>query len=138
MDNNIYLYIPREQILNFESRNHRGKNFRNLFYYKNKKRYKFNDKQINEVDIYNVKSMQIDTLYKSSFKSRKDKYFDWYYCLKPEYNDCESIYIEKNKGYSSKNKDLYIENRNKLKGKGFIDSGNSESRKTGKFIVTFD
>ena len=136
MDNNLYLYIPRDVVLNYQSRNHRGDNFRTIYYYKNKRRYKFNDKTINEIDIYHVKDLQKDTLYKSCFKSTSDKYFDWYYCLKPEYNECDSIYIENDKGYTTKKNREYEKNRVK-KQQEYREKPKIEPL-TGKFIVTFD
>ena len=54
MDNELYLYIPRDVVLNYQTRNHRNDKFRTIYYYKNKSRYKFNDKNINEIDIYQI------------------------------------------------------------------------------------
>lgn len=137
MDNNLYLYIPRDVVLNYQSRNHRGENFRTIYYYKNKRRYKFNEKNINELDIYHVKDLQVDTLYKSCFKSTSDKYFDWYYCLKPKYNNCDSIYIENNKSYTIKKNKEYEKNR-KIKQKEYREKPRNFNSQSGKFIVTFD
>ncbi len=116
MDTDIYLYIPRDIVLNYQSRKHRGDKFRTIYYYKNKRRYKFNDKNINEIDIYHMKDIQKDTLYKSTFRSQKDKYFDWYYCLKEKYNDCDSIYINNEKSYTkTKNVEYNINKKKKKK-----------------------
>tara|TARA_R100000900_G_scaffold142792_1_gene124900 strand:- start:504 stop:917 length:414 start_codon:yes stop_codon:yes gene_type:complete len=137
MDNNIYLYIPRDIVLNYKSRKHRGDNFRTIYYYKNKRRFKFNEKEINEIDIYHIKDIQKDTLYKSTFKSQKDKYFDWYYCLKEKYNDCESIYINNEKSYThSKNKE-YIRNR-KDKQTEHIKEHQPTYKSHNNYIITFD
>lgn len=139
MDNELYLYIPRDVVLNYQARNHRNDNFRTIYYYKNKSRYKFNDKNINEIDIYQIKDLQKDTLYKSTFKCQKDKYFDWYYCLKECYNSCDSIYINNEKSYNkSKNKE-YLINKKKKK----IEYVNEHLphknfKSTNKFIVSFD
>ena len=140
MDNNLYLYIPRDVVLNYQSRNHRGNNFRTIYYYKNKKRYKFNDATINEIDIYHIKDIQKDTLYKSTFKSKKDQYFDWFYCLKEKFNDCPSIYINNEKSYTKTKNKEYRENRIKkkqeLSKKGVRPGYPLESKQ--KFVVSFD
>lgn len=140
MDNNIYLYIPRDEILNYKARNHRGDNFRTVYYYKDKRRYKFNEKTINEVDIYCVKNIQKDTFYKNSFKSTNDKYFDWYYCLKEDYNQCESIYIKNEKSYTKSREKEYTKNRKKkqndLSKKGVEIKYPINGQR--KFVVTFD
>ena len=38
MDNTVYLYIPREKLLNSISRKHRNKKFKKLYYYKKNKK----------------------------------------------------------------------------------------------------
>tara|TARA_R110000823_G_scaffold304150_1_gene425687 strand:+ start:744 stop:1169 length:426 start_codon:yes stop_codon:yes gene_type:complete len=107
ISNNLYVYIPRDIVLNYQSRTHRGNNFRTIYHYKNKRRYKFNDSDISEIDVYDIKEIQKDTLYKNTFKSQKDKYYDWYYCLKEKFNEQESIYINNEKGYTKKKSGEY-------------------------------
>ena len=51
MDNTVYLYIPREKLLNTISRKHRDNKFKKLYYYKNKKLQEFNGNSIQE-EIY--------------------------------------------------------------------------------------
>jgi hypothetical protein len=137
MDTDLYLYIPRDIVLNYQSRNHRGDNFRTIYYYKNKRRYRFNDKNINEIDIYHIKDIQKDTLYKSTFRSQKDKYFDWYYCLKEKFNECESIYINNEKSYTkSKNKEYNI--NKKKKRLQAIEEAQPTNTLKNKYVITFD
>ena len=138
MDNNLYVYIPRDIVLNYKAnqRQHRGDNFRTIYQYKNKKRYKINDIEINEIDVYNVKEIQKNTLYKSTFKSEKDKFYDWYYCLKEKYNDQESIYINNEKSYSQKKNKEYGYNRKKRQKE--LSNPIKKNIKGRKFIVTFD
>lgn len=136
ISNNLYVYIPRDIVLNYKSRSHRGDNFRTLYYYKNKRRYKFNDSEINEIDVYDIKEIQKDTLYKNTFKSQKDKFYDWYYCLKPKYNDQESIYINNEKSYTKKKNKEYQQTR-KLRQKDLVNPIKRYARGK-KFIVTFD
>ncbi len=112
----VYLYIPRERILNFQSKKHQSENkdrFRTVYFYKKKYCYKMNEKDITEVDLYDVKDLQIDTFYKSSYKSSKDDNFDWYCKLKPKFNNCKEIYLEKKS--EPKNRLKYIENIKRLK-----------------------
>ena len=138
MDNNLYVYIPRDIVLNYKAnqRKHRGDNFRTLYQYKHKRRYRLNDVEINEIDVYNIKEIQKNTLYKSSFKSQKDQYFDWYYCLKEKYNDSESIYINNEKSYTKKKINEYSKNR-KLRQNNLMKPAKSIVNGR-KFIVTFD
>jgi len=137
MDTDLYLYIPRDIVLNYQSRNHRGDNFRTIYYYKNKRRYKFNDKNINEIDIYHIKDIQKDTLYKSTFRSQKDKYFDWYYCLKEKYNECDSIYINNEKSYTkSKNTEYNINKKEKRL--QAIEEAEPTNTLKNKYVITFD
>mgnify|MGYP003651945077 CR=1 FL=1 len=137
MNNNLYVYIPRDIVLNYKSRKHRGNNFRTLYYYKNKMRYKFNSSEINEIDVYQVKDIQKDTLYKSTFKSNKDPYYDWYYCLKEKYNCQDFIYINNKKSYSKKTQEAYQKN---IIDKKLALGSKAEKliKQTDKFIVSFD
>ena len=131
---NYYVYIPREKILNTIKRKHRNNKFRNIYYYKNKRVCHFNSKIIKEIDITNKQRIQHDVLYKHIYKSKTDKYFDWYCVLKPEYKDKDEIYIEKSNGKPRKS---YEENINeKLKQKILVNSHYENMRK--KLTVTFD
>ena len=130
---NYYVYIPREKILNVKNRKHRNNKFRNIFWYKNKRVYKFNSKSIKEVDVTNRTKIQHDTLYKHIYKSKKDKYFDWYMVLKPEFSNDNEIYIEKK---NSKPRKTYEANiQEKLKNK-ILNTHKENMRK--KLTVTFD
>lgn len=95
-DKYMYVYIPREKIMNSKERKHRNNKFRKIYFYKNKKKYAFNNSKIQEIDIINKQEVQNDVLYKHIYKSKKDKYFDWYCILKPEYANEKEIFIEKN------------------------------------------
>lgn len=94
---NIYLYIPRQKILNYSSRKHHNKKFKKLYYYVNKKQFKFNENIINEIDIFNIKEIQKDTFYKDCFNSNNNEIFDVYYKLKSKYNNLNEIYIKQEK-----------------------------------------
>ena len=134
--NNLYVYIPRDIVLNYQSRTHRGNNFRTIYHYKNKRRYKFNDSDINEIDVYDIKEIQKDTLYKNTFRSQKDKYYDWYYCLKEKFNEQESIYINNEKGYTKKKSGEYhqtIKHRQKD-----LTTPIKKLPNGRKFIINFD
>ena len=74
ISNNLYVYIPRDIVLNYQSRTHRGNNFRTIYHYKNKRRYKFNDSDISEIDVYDIKEIQKDTLYKNTFRNNEKGY----------------------------------------------------------------
>lgn len=122
----MYVYIPREKLLNLKDRKHRNKKFRKIYYYKNKKKYLFNDKKIQEIDIVNKQEIQNDVLYKHIYKSKKDKYFDWYCILKPEYSKDEKIFIEKanikprisyHKNFIEQQKKFYNTNKGSIKDK---------------------
>ena len=119
MDNNLFVCIPRDIVLNYtaDKRNHRGSKFRTLHFYRNKKKMTFNDYTIQEIDIYNVRDIQTDTFYKSCYKSKNDPYYDWYYCLKEKFNDCNPIYIQNEISGSAYKKieDGYVNNRLKRK-----------------------
>ncbi len=99
IEKNSYMYItiPREKILNKKKRKHRNNNFKRIYYYVDNQEFCINDQNIKEVDIYDMKEIQSNTLYKHSYKSTKDNHFDWYFRLKPEYEDCKDIYIKKDK-----------------------------------------
>lgn len=134
--NNLYVYIPRDIVLNYQSRTHRGNNFRTIYHYKNKRRYKFNDSDISEIDVYDIKEIQKDTLYKNTFRSQKDKYYDWYYCLKEKFNEQESIYINNEKGYTKKKGSEYhqtIKHRQKD-----LTTPIKKLPNGRKFIINFD
>jgi hypothetical protein len=135
MNSNLYITIPSDVVLNFQKRKHREDKFKTLYFYKEKQRFKLNRNKITEIDIYNMKEIQRDTLYKSSFKSSRDKFYNWYYCLKPEYNECESIYIENENGYTKKNKKKY--ELNKSKKTQFTDIIPIEKNKKTKYVITF-
>jgi hypothetical protein len=111
MDNLLYLYIPRDKILNYTSRIHRGDNFRKIFHYKNKKRFSFDANKIQEVDLFNVSNVQVDTFYKSCYRSSKDQYRDWFWVLKEKYNTCDEIFMESNRKYTVKDDRSYKKNR---------------------------
>ncbi len=136
MDSNLYVYIPRSVVLNYKSRSHRGSNFRTLYFYKQKRRYKFNNCEVNEIDVYNLQEIQKDTFYKSTFKSNKDPYFDWYKCLKEKYNDQDSIYINNEKSYTEKKEKEYSTERKKRQTNMITPI--KTIAKGRKFIVTFD
>tara|TARA_R110002074_G_scaffold115152_1_gene245885 strand:- start:899 stop:1312 length:414 start_codon:yes stop_codon:yes gene_type:complete len=137
MNSEIYLYIPREKILNQVKRKHRTEDFRKLYFYREQKKYVFNDKNIIEIDIYKVDNIQINTLYKDNYKSVNDKFFDHYKVLKPEYNDCDDIYIEtktKNKDYNeNKKKQIRKTKDYNLKKKDNLKENNKD-----KFIISFN
>lgn len=98
INSQVYLTIPRPVILNYQKRKHQSKGFRTLYYYRDKKRYSINEIEVQEIDLFNLKEIQIDTLYKHCAKSNEDQYFNHYFCLKPEYNECiDGIYIKDNK-----------------------------------------
>ena len=100
MDNTVYLYIPREKLLNSISRKHR-----------NKKLHQFNENSIQEIDIFKLETIQTETLYKNNYKSLNDKYFDHYKVLKPKYNNCNEIYIDKTKFENNKDDKDYKKNK---------------------------
>tara|TARA_R110000772_G_scaffold68709_3_gene152208 strand:- start:109 stop:504 length:396 start_codon:yes stop_codon:yes gene_type:complete len=115
MNTEIYIYIPRNKLLN--KRIHRKENnFMNFYYYKNKKKYKLNNSNIQEIDIYKTKQIQSNTFYKNVYKSSKEKYFDCYYKLKKEYESYENIYIEKDSNkdnqYEKNKKEILEKNIN--------------------------
>lgn len=113
MNTEIYIYIPRDELFNIDrKRIHRkDNNFINFFYYKSKKKYKINNKDIQEIDIYKTKKIQSNIFYKDVYKSSLNKCFDYYYKLKPEYENHENIYIKKE---SKKNDDNYEENKKEI------------------------
>jgi len=113
MNNTVYLYIPREKLLNSTSRKHRNNKFKKLYYYKNKKLHQFNETSIQEIDIFKLETIQTETLYKDNYKSLHDKYFDHYKVLKPEYNNCDEIYIDKTKFENNKDDKDYKKNKKK-------------------------
>jgi len=124
-----YLYLPRKLILNHQKRKHRTDNFRTIYYYRNKKKYSFNYTNIEEIDIYDFKELQKDFLYKSCFHSNKDEYFDWFYMLKPEYNDCkDGIFIKNDGKRAKKNEDSLSE----------IVKSITKKSKRGQIIVEFN
>jgi len=133
--NDVYLTIPRDVVLNYQSRKHREDKFRTLYHYRKKNRFKFNTNDIQEIDIFKVKEVQIDTLYKSTFKCNKDKYFDWFYCLKEKYNSCDNIYIENHKKETLKTRKTYLQNRDARKADLFK---NRRNNLTKGMVVTFD
>ena len=95
--NNLYIYIPRNKILNKLERKHQSNDFMKIYYYVKNQRFEFNQKNIIEVDIFDMKEIKNNCIYKDCYKSKKDKYFDWYYKIKPKYDNIEELYIEKNK-----------------------------------------
>lgn len=95
--NNLYIYIPRDKILNKVERRHQSQDFVKVFYYIKNKKFELNSNNIVEVDIFDLKEMKNNCIYKDCYKSKKDKYFDWYYKIKPEFTDLKELYIEKNK-----------------------------------------
>ena len=139
MNTEIYLYIPWDKILNKIKRKHRTKDFRDIYFYRNKNKYVFNEKNIKEIDIYKSQKIQTNTFYKDNYKSQIDKYFDWYKVLKPKYNDCDEVYIktkEKRDNTYKKNKFKQLKKKieyNKLKKNS--QHNNKISKKS--FIVDF-
>ncbi len=98
---NLYIYIPREKILNFQSRNHQKKNtFTKLFYYVKKKQFQYNESNICEIDIFDIKEVQKNTFYKDCFNSSNNEFFDVFYKLKPKFNNLDEIYVKKKKKLS--------------------------------------
>ena len=95
--NNLYIYIPRDKILNKLERKHQTNDFMKIFYYVKNKKFELNSNNIIEIDIFDLKEMKNNCIYKDCYKSKKDKYFDWYYKIKPEFANLEELYIEKNK-----------------------------------------
>jgi hypothetical protein len=133
MDSTLYIYIPRDKILNSVSRKHRENKFKKIYYYKNKKMHIFDEKKIKEVDIYKVENIQINTLYKNNYKSISDEYFDHYRILKPKYNNCDEIYINKlnkkeAKNYEKNKKEQLVKKINHNKDK-------NKNKKTGSEFV---
>ena len=125
-----YLTIPRESIMNHQKRKHRGNQFRTIYYYRGKRRFSLNYETIEEIDIYDFKETQINTIYKSCYKSKKDKYFDWFYMLKEEYNDCnDGVYI-RNEDSRNKKKPYQSLTSNQLH--------NYRGLHRGQIVVEFD
>lgn len=96
--NLLYVYIPREKVLNFSPPKYKKREdyVKSFFYVKNKK-FEIDDKNIQEIDIYNVKYIKKNCFYKCQYKSKNDEYFDYFFKLKPKYNDLHEVYIEKDK-----------------------------------------
>ena len=67
MNTEIYLYIPRDKILNKIKRKHRTKDFRDIYFYRNKNKYVFNEKNIKEIE------KRDNTYKKNKFKQLKKK-----------------------------------------------------------------
>mgnify|MGYP003670766594 CR=1 FL=1 len=113
MNTEIYIYIPREELFNINTKriHRKGNNFINFFYYKDKKKYKLNNKDIHEIDIYKTTKIQSNIFYKAVYKSSLNKCFDYYYKLKPEYENHKDIYIKKQ---SKKNNDDYEKNKKEI------------------------
>jgi hypothetical protein len=109
---NIYLYIPREKILNYSSRKHQKNRFSKLYYYIKKKEFIYNQQNVNILDIFDIKEIQKNTFYKDCFNSKKNEIFDVFYKLKPKFNELNEIYIEK-KTNLSKNEVFFENNSNK-------------------------
>lgn len=94
--NLLYVYIPREKILNFPEPKYKKKeDYVKCFFYVKNKKFMIDDKNIQDIDIYNLKYVKKNCFYKCQYKSKNDKYFDYFFKLKPEYNDLSEVYVEK-------------------------------------------
>ena len=115
---NIYVYIPREKLFNEKKRKYkqREKTSKIFYYVKNKKFTVDKKNDIVEIDIYNSKNIKQNCFYKDQYKSSRDKYFDHYLKLKPEYNNLSEIFIQK-EIKNQKIKKSYLKNINKNKEK---------------------
>tara|TARA_R110002153_G_scaffold87616_1_gene216483 strand:- start:42 stop:449 length:408 start_codon:yes stop_codon:yes gene_type:complete len=135
MNTEIYIYIPREELFNInKKRIHRkDNNFINLFYYKNKKKYKINNKDIQEIDIYKTTKIQSNIFYKDVYKSSLSKCFDCYYKLKPEYENNKDIYIKKE---SKKNDSDYEKNKKEILEKN-INHNKIKKNNISKLTIQF-
>lgn len=130
INSQVYLTIPRPVILNYQKRKHQTDTFRTLYYYRDKKRFKINEIDIQEIDLFNLKEIQINTIYKNCSRSKEDKYFDWFCCLKPEYNECkDGIYIKDNKSK------LFLNTKNPVNSN---DIHKYLNKKRGHILVHFD
>ena len=135
MNTEIYIYIPRDELFNIDrKRIHRkDNNFIKFYYYKNKKKYKLNNKDIQEIDIYKTKKIQSNIFYKDVYKSSINKFFDCYYKLKPEYENNKDIYIKKE---SKKNDDDYEKNKKEILEKN-INYNETKKTNISKLTIQF-
>lgn len=95
--NNIYVYIPRDKILNVKKPKYKKKeDIIKCFYYVKNKKFTVNNSQIQEIDIYNLKNIKKNCFYKNQYKSNSDPYFDYYCKIKPKWNNHDELFIMKN------------------------------------------
>ena len=130
INSQVYLTIPRPIILNHQKRKHQSDTFRTLYYYRDKRKFTINEVDIQEIDLFNLKEIQINTIYKDCSLSNQNDYFDIYKCLKPEYNDCiDGIYMKDNKSK------LFLNSKNPVNSN---DIHKYLNKKRGHILVHFD
>jgi len=130
--NLLYVYLPRDKILNRQKRKYKKKDDTiDAFYYIKNKKFQVDGRDIQEVDIYKHQLLKKNCFYKNEYQSKNDDYFDYYFKLKPEYNNLETVYIEKN---IKKDKLRLSYNKNLEKIRKNIGNFNKNYEKTQKKV----
>lgn len=134
--NLLYVYLPRDKILNASKRKYKKKDDTiEAFYYIKNKKFTVANRNICEVDIFKRKILKKNCFYKNEYQSKNDEYFDYYFKLKPEYNNLETVYIEKN---IKKDKLRLSYNKNLEKIRKNIGNFNKNNEKLQKKIENFE